>query len=153
MPRYRFAAEYTTHCFRWTHSPSGIDGGTVAEISWGDGRFDLAPVGAPPSVRDATSRRCSSPTGCQVRPQSPTNSPKHAAILGDESGATPLAPVAEEEGLTVALPVGLTATVSTALAERGLSCNVIAGYHHDHLLVPAHQAETALGLLEGLAQR
>jgi uncharacterized protein len=47
--------------------------------------------------------------------------------------------------------VGLTAAVSTALARAGLSCNVIAGYHHDHLLVPADRASAALDALAGLA--
>jgi hypothetical protein len=47
--------------------------------------------------------------------------------------------------------VGLTATVSTALAEAGLSCNIIAGYHHDHLLVPADRAAEALKVLSDLS--
>jgi uncharacterized protein len=47
--------------------------------------------------------------------------------------------------------VGLTAAVSTALARAGISCNVIAGYHHDHLLVPADRAADALEALAGLA--
>jgi hypothetical protein len=46
--------------------------------------------------------------------------------------------------------VGLTAAVSTALARAGLSCNVIAGYHHDHLLVPADRASAALEALAAL---
>ena len=47
--------------------------------------------------------------------------------------------------------VGLTAAVSRALADEGLSCNVIAGYHHDHLLVPFDDAERAMAVLVELA--
>jgi uncharacterized protein len=49
--------------------------------------------------------------------------------------------------------VGLTAAVSSALARAGISCNVIAGYHHDHLLVPADRAADALEALSGLHGR
>lgn len=47
--------------------------------------------------------------------------------------------------------VGLTAAVAGALASDGISCNVVAGYHHDHLFVPAHQAQAALDALRDLA--
>ena len=47
--------------------------------------------------------------------------------------------------------VGLTAAVSAALAGAGISCNVIAGYHHDHLLVPVDRAADALRALSELA--
>jgi hypothetical protein len=47
--------------------------------------------------------------------------------------------------------VGLTAAVSRALADAGVSCNVIAGAHHDHLLVPFERGEEALAVLRGLA--
>jgi hypothetical protein len=47
--------------------------------------------------------------------------------------------------------VGLTAVVSTALADAGISCNVVAGYHHDHLLVPLERVDEALTVLHGLA--
>jgi len=49
--------------------------------------------------------------------------------------------------------VGLTAAVATALAEREIPCNVIAGYHHDHLFVPADRAEEALEILRRRAAR
>ena len=43
--------------------------------------------------------------------------------------------------------VGLTAAVSTALAARGLSCNVVAAVHHDHLFVPVDAADEAIDTL------
>lgn len=100
------------------------------------------------------------------------------AALGS---AVPAATVAEDEGLTavvtraqaddLGLPyeyvaawitlrihsaldaVGLTAAFSRALADAGLSCNVLAGFHHDHILVPWEERETALRVLRGLAGR
>lgn len=49
--------------------------------------------------------------------------------------------------------VGLTAAVSRALADRNIPCNVIAGFHHDHLLVPADNAESAIAAIEALSHR
>lgn len=46
--------------------------------------------------------------------------------------------------------VGLTAAVSAALAEVGISCNVVAGHHHDHLLVPFDRLDEAIHLLDHL---
>ncbi|MDT7624031.1 MAG: uncharacterized protein QOF99_4932, partial [Pseudonocardiales bacterium] len=43
------------------------------------------------------------------------------------------------------------AAVSAQLATGGISCNVVAGYHHDHLFVPADRAADALALLTALA--
>ena len=43
--------------------------------------------------------------------------------------------------------VGLTGAFSGALGQAGISCNVIAGVHHDHLFVPAHQAQQAMAVL------
>ena len=48
--------------------------------------------------------------------------------------------------------VGLTAAVATVLAENGIACNMVAGYHHDHAFVPAADAERAVDLLSRLAQ-
>ncbi len=43
--------------------------------------------------------------------------------------------------------VGLTAAVIVALTAHDISCNVIAGAFHDHLLVPAAQADEAMRAL------
>ena len=91
---------------------------------------------------------------------------------------SPFATVAEVEGLTVVAlldvlagaglvserwgrisltihsdlaAVGLTAAFSAALAREGISCNVIAGLHHDHLFVPWDRRGDALRALEALA--
>ena len=89
------------------------------------------------------------------------------------------AAVREAEGLTVVLPrseadalglkydfvaswitlqvhsaleaVGLTAAVSAALTRAKISCNVLAGFHHDHLLVPVADAARAMAVLAELA--
>ena len=47
--------------------------------------------------------------------------------------------------------VGLTAGVSSALTRAGISANVIAGFHHDHVLVPADRMDDALGVLSALS--
>ena len=75
--------------------------------------------------------------------------------------------VADERGLASTFPcrrielrvhsaldaVGLTAAVAGALADAGLSANVIAGAHHDHLLVAADAAEDALAVVQDLVTR
>lgn len=74
---------------------------------------------------------------------------------------------ADEAGLTAEFPaawltltvhssldsVGLTASVSAALAVAGIPCNVIAGFHHDHLLVPVDQVDEAMAALTALRER
>jgi hypothetical protein len=46
--------------------------------------------------------------------------------------------------------VGLTAAVARALASAGIPCNILAGYFHDHLLVPAQRAHAAIRCIEAL---
>lgn len=48
--------------------------------------------------------------------------------------------------------VGLTAAVSGALAAGGIACNMVAGHHHDHVFVPAPEAERALRFLRDLSE-
>jgi hypothetical protein len=47
--------------------------------------------------------------------------------------------------------IGLTATFSTALSKEGISCNVIAGYYHDHIFVHGRDANSAMKVLSSLA--
>ncbi len=47
--------------------------------------------------------------------------------------------------------VGLTAAFSSALGKEGISCNVIAAYHHDHIFVQADDKGRAMAVLEKLA--
>jgi hypothetical protein len=102
------------------------------------------------------------------------------AHYGDYSDLTPVASMIEGEGLTLVIPrekaderelrydsvfrqitlsihssleaVGLTASFSRALADCGVSSNVIAGYFHDHIFVPASLAEVALAAIEDLSR-
>jgi hypothetical protein len=97
------------------------------------------------------------------------------AIRDGEVPFRPFATVAEAEGLTVVAllsqlgegepwarisltvqsdlaAVGLTAAFATALGRAGISCNVIAGYHHDHLFVPWDRREDAMAALRELSR-
>lgn len=44
--------------------------------------------------------------------------------------------------------VGLTAAVSTKLASKGISANVIAAYYHDHIFVQSSKADAGLLALQ-----
>lgn len=94
---------------------------------------------------------------------------------GDLAELQPIASYQEEEGLTLVLDkkvadgaglaydsvfncitltvhssldaVGLTAAISGKLATNGISANIIAAYHHDHVFVQKCNAQSALQLL------
>ena len=43
--------------------------------------------------------------------------------------------------------VGFLAVLAGRLAQANIPCNVVAGYHHDHLFVPTAKAAECLALL------
>lgn len=47
--------------------------------------------------------------------------------------------------------VGLTAAVSARLADDEIPCNVLAGYRHDHILVPVDRVDGAVAAIGSLA--
>lgn len=47
--------------------------------------------------------------------------------------------------------VGFIAVISGKLAKSRIPCNTVAGYHHDHILVPLDRAEEAMTLLREIA--
>ena len=78
------------------------------------------------------------------------------AILGEESAAAMgLAVVFRAAWITLTVhsdlaAVGLTSAVAAALAAEGISCNVVAAVHHDHLFVPIDRADDAVAALARL---
>lgn len=49
--------------------------------------------------------------------------------------------------------VGMTAAMAAALTKEGISANVVAAYYHDHIFVPAADAERAVDALRLLSAR
>ena len=88
------------------------------------------------------------------------DAPAHAfALIREDEGTTAIMPDARGDFSRITLQVhsalegvGLTAAVATALAQAGIACNVIAGFHHDHLFVPQARGAEALAVLQRLAQ-
>ncbi|QBI54422.1 ACT domain-containing protein [Streptomonospora litoralis] len=114
-----------------------------------------------------------------LRPELRSGTYVFARAAAPPAGVDPAVTVAEDEGLTVVCTreeaeaaglvydfaaawitlrvhsaldaVGLTAAVSAALARAAIPCNIVAGFHHDHVFVPADESERALDVLRTLS--
>lgn len=78
------------------------------------------------------------------------------AIIREADGLTLIWPDPSGEWARISLgihssleAVGLTAVLSSRLADAGISANVVAGLFHDHLFVPWGRREEALSALRG----
>ena len=102
-------------------------------------------------------------------------------VYGDYAMTRPIASFQEVEGLTLVMTqgnadaqslvydglfccislqihsslqaVGLTAAISSKLADADISANIIAGYYHDHLFVPQAKVVEALEVLNNINNR
>lgn len=103
------------------------------------------------------------------------------AQYGELDKLKPIVSIAELEGLTLVIPLeqakaegldyyrifrritleghsslealGLTSVVTSLLAERGITTNVIAGFYHDHIFVPSDRTDEAMEALKDLASK
>ena len=57
------------------------------------------------------------------------------------------------EGHSSLEALGLTSVVTSVLAERGITTNVIAGFYHDHMFVPSDRIDEALKAVKELASQ
>jgi hypothetical protein len=79
------------------------------------------------------------------------------ALVREDEGLTAIGPDPSGEWARISLgvhssldAVGLTATLSSRLADVGISANIIAGRFHDHLFVPWDRREQALDCLRSM---
>lgn len=89
--------------------------------------------------------------------------PRAIAMFREAEGLSLVLPAAEAPGAVPRMRlitlqvnsalegVGLTAAVSSALADSGIPANVVAAFHHDHVFVPEGMAEKAVAALRALA--
>lgn len=68
-------------------------------------------------------------------------------------GGQPLFTLITMGAVTSLTSVGVTATVAQTIASRNIACNVVAGYYHDHLLVPKEDSVEVVGILRHLSRQ
>jgi len=82
------------------------------------------------------------------------------ALIREEEGMTLIAPFPDGEWARISLTVhsslsavGLSAAILRALADHALPANIVAGFHHDHILVPWERRHEALQALTILSEQ
>jgi hypothetical protein len=79
------------------------------------------------------------------------------ALIREAEGVTLIRPGVGWARITLGIhsslaAVGLTARLAAALAARGISANMIAAFHHDHVFVPWNRRDEAMVALRGLGE-
>lgn len=79
------------------------------------------------------------------------------ALIREAEGLTLIQPAADGDWARITMTVtsdlsavGFTAAFARALTKRGIPANVVAAYHHDHILVPWDRRDEALAALSSL---
>lgn len=131
----------------------------TARNAWAAG---LLPPPAEPEPPEGQDRRAAAQqSGEAPGPEGSAASEQRepAGLPARENPVNPATPVNHELFRAITLEVhsslnavGLTAAVSGALARRGISANVVAAFYHDHIFVPAGQAQEALETLGALSR-
>ena len=79
------------------------------------------------------------------------------ALIREAEGVTVIRPGSGWARITLGIhsslaAIGLTARVAGTLADAGMSANMVAAFHHDHVFVPWERRDEALAILRGLSE-
>jgi hypothetical protein len=79
------------------------------------------------------------------------------ALIPEDEGVTLIRPGTGWARITLGVhsslaAIGLTARVAEALTAHGISANIVAACHHDHVFVPWARREEALAALQALSR-
>jgi hypothetical protein len=79
------------------------------------------------------------------------------ALIREDEGVTLIRPGKGWARITLQVhsslaAIGLTARVGESLAAGGISANMVAAFHHDHVFVPWARRDEALKILDNLAK-
>jgi len=118
----------------------------------------LAPVLLKPDYVFCTVAHATQVDYCELKPLASFREDEGLSLILEQIVADEAGLIYESvfKGITLTVhssldAVGLTAAVAGKLAEHGISANVVAASHHDHIFVPRDKAEQALKLLAAMS--